>query len=91
MEYNIDIFRENIEKILDEADESELYDFTCDLFDCIYSDLVCEDESELYKNTVEAYADEIKNSIDIFNPSIKMDLLFLEKMLLELDRYLEMT
>lgn len=91
MEYNIDVFKENIEKILDEADENDLFDFTYDLFDCIYSDIVCENMSDLYKNTIEAYVDEIKNSLEIFNPEMKMDISLLEKMLVELERYLELS
>lgn len=89
MKDSIAIMKENIEKILDEADEKKLHDFTYDLFDCIYADIICEKESELHKNTVEAYADEIKNSIEIFNPEMKNDLEMLEKMLIEMERYVE--
>ena len=89
MENSIDIFKKKLEVIIDESDSLELKTFTYDLTDCIYADIVCENSNKIDKNLVEGYAEEIKNSIEIFNPEYKADIEILEKLLKELDYYLE--
>jgi len=82
-------FFQEIEKLLDEADEMKLSDFTYDLLDCIYSDIVSENINDFSKNTVEGYINEIENSLKIFNPELNEDIFVLEKMLNLLETYLE--
>ncbi len=89
MENPIDIFKKKLEDIVDESDNLELKNFTYDLIDCIYVDIVCEDSNEISKNLVEGYKNEVENSIEIYNPEYKQDIEMLEKILKELDFYLE--
>lgn len=90
MDKNTEDFFKNIEKILDEADYLGLSNFTYDLFDCIYSDIVAETATDFSKNIVEAYANEIRNSLEIMNPDLKSDIEMLEKVLIEMERYVEL-
>jgi len=81
--------RKNLNEIVDISDTIELKEFTYDLLDCIYVDICCEKDSRIAENLIEAYQNEVKNSIEIFNPEFKNDIDILEKVLRELDLYLE--
>lgn len=81
--------RENLNKIVDDSDNIELKEFTYDLLDCIYVDICCENDPRTAENLIEGYQNEVKNSLDIFNPELKNDIEVLEKVLRELDFYLE--
>lgn len=91
MENNIDIFKKNLENIVDESDTLDLKQFTFDLLDCIYVDIVCEESHKISKLVVEGYINEVKNSIEVFNPEYKLDIEILEKVLKELDYFLEFS
>jgi hypothetical protein len=82
-------FKENLTKIIEEADDLDLSQFTFDLLDCIWVDILDKNEPENYKNLVEAYANEIESSLEIFNPELKKDIEILEKVLKELQLYIE--
>jgi hypothetical protein len=81
--------KENINKIIDESDNLELTLFTFELLDCVWADIIEEDEEELSKELIEAYANEVRNSLEIMNPDLKIDIEMLEKVLKQLDFYLE--
>jgi hypothetical protein len=81
--------RENLNKIIEESDNFKLSLFTFELLDCIWSDIVSEDDEELSKELIEGYANEVRNSLEIMNPDLKIDIEMLEKVLKELDFYLE--
>lgn len=83
--------KENLNKIIDESDNLELSVFTFELLDCIWADIVEEEEEELCESLIEAYANEVKNSLEIMNPDLKIDIETLEKVLRELDFYIETT
>jgi hypothetical protein len=89
MENNIDIFQKNLNNIVDESDFLELKQFTFDLLDCLYVDIVCEETQKVSKLVIEGYINEVKNSIEVFNPEYKLDIEILEKVLKELDFFLE--
>lgn len=84
-------FLQNVEKILDQADEVGVSNFTYDLFDCIYSDIVVTSITDFSKNTLEAYVNEIRNSLEIMNPELKNDVEMLDRMLTEMEKYLEIN
>jgi hypothetical protein len=81
--------KENLNRIIEESDSFELTLFTFELLDCVWCDIVSEDDEELSKELIEAYANEVRNSLEIMNPDLKIDIEMLEKVLRELDLYLE--
>jgi hypothetical protein len=81
--------KENLNKIIEESDSFELTLFTFELLDCVWCDIVSEDDEELSKELIEAYANEVRNSLEIMNPDLKIDIETLEKVLKQLDFYLE--
>jgi hypothetical protein len=91
MEYTVENFKENLTKIVDNSDFLELKSFTYDLLDCVYVDICCEKSNKIHKILVEGYQNEIKNSIEIFNPEHKVDIEVLENLLKEIDYFLEFT
>lgn len=91
MEYTVENFKENLTKIVDNSDFLELKSFTYDLLDCVYVDICCEKSHKIHKILVEGYQNEIKNSIEIFNPEHKVDIEVLENLLKEIDYFLEFT
>jgi hypothetical protein len=91
MEYTIENFKENLTKLVDNSDFLELKSFTYDLLDCVYVDICSENTDKIHKILVEGYQNEIKNSIEIFNPEYKVDIELLENILKEIDYFLEFT
>jgi hypothetical protein len=91
MEYTIENFKENLTKLVDNSDFLELNSFTYDLLDCVYVDICSENTDKIHKILVEGYQNEIKNSIEIFNPEYKVDIELLENILKEIDYFLEFT
>jgi len=91
MEYTVETFKHNLNKIVDNSDFLELKSFTYDLLDCVYVDICSEKPHKIHKILVEGYQNEIKNSIEIFNPEYKMDIEVLENILKEIDYFLEFT
>ena len=83
--------KENLVKILEEADNLILTTFTFDLLDCIWSDIIEETDEELSTELVEAYAHEVESSLQIMNPELKEDVNTLEKILKELKICIEST
>ena len=82
-------FKENINKLIEDSDNLELSLFTFELLDCIWADIIEEDDEEITNSLIEAYAHEVRNSLEIMNPDLKNDIETLEKVLRELDFYLE--
>ena len=83
--------KENLNKIIEESDDYTLTLFTFELLDCVWCDIVSEDDEELSKELIEGYANEVRNSLEIMNPDLKIDIEMLEKVLKELDFYLEIN
>jgi hypothetical protein len=83
--------KENLNKIVEESDDYSLTLFTFELLDCIWCDIVSEDDEDLSKELIEGYANEVRNSLEIMNPDLKIDIEMLEKVLKELDFYLEIN
>jgi hypothetical protein len=81
--------KENLNKIIEESDNFKLTLFTFELLDCVWCDIVSEDDEELSKELIEGYANEVRNSLEIMNPDLKIDIDILEKVLKELDFYIE--
>jgi hypothetical protein len=54
-------------------------------------DICSENTDKIHKILVEGYQNEIKNSIEIFNPEYKVDIELLENILKEIDYFLEFT
>jgi hypothetical protein len=79
---------EKLVKILDEADTLPLTVFTFDLLDCIWSDIIEEEDEELSEELVEAYVHEVESSLQIMNPEIEKDVETLGKVLNHLKLYL---
>lgn len=78
-------FKENINKLIEYSDNLELSLFTFELLDCIWADIIEEDDEEITKSLIEAYAHEVRNSLEIMNPDLKIDIEMLEKVLIELE------
>jgi hypothetical protein len=81
--------QQNLNEIIDLSDSLELTLFTFELLDCIWADIIEEDDEEITNSLIEAYANEVRNSIEIMNPDLKIDIETLEKVLRELDFYIE--
>ena len=87
MSENYNEFQEKLNKIIEESDNLEFTLFTFELLDCIWSDIIEEEDDELCESLVEAYANEVRNSLEIMNPDLKMDIEILKRILIELESY----
>lgn len=81
MSENYKELQENLNKIIEESDNLELTLFTFELLDCIWSDIVQEEDEEICESLIEAYENEVRNSLEIMNPDLKIDIDVLEKVL----------
>jgi hypothetical protein len=77
--------QQNLNEIIDLSDSLELTLFTFELLDCIWSDIVEEIDEEMCESLIEAYANEVRNSLEIMNPDLKIDIDILKKVLKELE------
>jgi hypothetical protein len=77
--------QQNLNEIIDLSDSLELTLFTFELLDCIWADIIEEDDEEITNSLIEAYANEVRNSIEIMNPDLKIDIDILKKVLKELE------
>lgn len=84
MSDNYKELQENLNKIIDESDNLELTMFTFELLDCLWCDIVEEEDEEVCEDLIEAYENEVRNSLEIMNPDLKIDINVLEKVLIEL-------
>lgn len=73
--------QENLKKLIEESDNLELTMFTFELLDCIWCDIVEEDDVEVCEDLIEAYENEVRNSLEIMNPDLESDINVLEKVL----------
>jgi hypothetical protein len=89
MSKNLKEFQENLNKLIEESNNLELSLFSFELLDCIWADIIDEDDEEITESLVEAYANEVRNSLEIMNPDLKIDINILEKVLKELEFYIE--
>ena len=89
MEENYKELKKNLNKIIEESDDLQLTMFTFELLDCIWCDIVEEEDEEICESLVEAYANEVRNSLEIMNPGLKIDIETLEKVLIELENYVQ--
>lgn len=85
MSDNYNKLQQNLNKIIEESDNLELTIFTFELLDCIWCDIVEEEDEEICEDLIEAYANEVRNSLEIMNPDLKIDIYVLEKVLIELE------
>lgn len=85
MSDNYNKLQQNLNKIIEESDNLELTIFTFELLDCIWCDIVEEEDEEICEDLIEAYANEVRNSLEIMNPDLKIDIDVLEKVLIELE------
>ena len=85
MSENYQELKENLNKTIEESDNLELTMFTFELLDCIWCDIVEEEDEEICEDLIEAYANEVRNSLEIMNPDLKIDIKVLEKVLIELE------
>lgn len=85
MSDNYNKLQQNLNKIIEESDNLELTIFTFELLDCIWCDIVEEEDEEICEDLIEAYANEVRNSLEIMNPDLKIDINVLEKVLIELE------
>jgi SAM-dependent MidA family methyltransferase len=81
MSENYKELQENLNKIIEESDNLELTMFTFELLDCIWCDIVEEEDEEICESLIEAYENEVRNSLEIMNPDLKIDIDVLEKVL----------
>ena len=81
MSENYKELKENLNKIIEESDNIELTLFTFELLDCIWCDIVEEEDEEICESLIEAYENEVRNSLEIMNPDLKLDIDVLEKVL----------
>lgn len=84
MSENYKELKENLNKIVDESDNLELSMFTFELLDCVWCDIVEEEDEELCEDLLEAYENEVRNSLEIMNPDLKIDIKVLESVLNQL-------
>ena len=89
MSENYKELKENLNKIIEESDNIELTLFTFELLDCIWCDIVEEEDEEICESLIEAYENEVRNSLEIMNPDLKIDVNILEKVLIELENYIK--
>ncbi len=86
---NTESLQQKLGDIIEKSDNILLSNFTFDLLDCIYIDIVDVYSEDVNEDLLEGYLNEIKNSLEIMNPDLKNDIDILENLLKEIEFYTE--
>lgn len=81
--------QEELEVLLDEAEQSDIRDFSFELINAVWSEFCDIDSEDIELEMVKAYAQETQQSLEIFNPALELDIIYLEKLMKMLDNYIK--
>lgn len=81
--------QEELEVLLDEAEQSDIKDFSFELINAVWSEFCDIDPEDIELEMVKAYAQETQQSLEIFNPALELDIIYLEKLMKMLDNYIK--
>lgn len=82
-------FQEDLEVLMDEAEQSDIKDFSFELINAVWSEFCDVDAEDIELEMVKAYAQETQQSLEIFNPALELDIIYLEKLMKLLDDYIK--
>lgn len=80
--------QDDIEKLIDEAESADIKSFTFELINAVWAEFCDIDPEDIEKPMVEAYLQETDQSLEIFNPELKTDLVYMYELKTILEKYL---
>ena len=82
-------FQEELEILMDEAEESDIRDFSFELINAVWSEFCDVEPEDIELEMVKAYGQETQQSLEIFNPALELDIIYLERLMKIIDNYVK--
>ena len=82
-------FQQEIADLLDEVEISDVRTFTFELISLAYDEFCDIDLEDIELEVAEAYLKEVDDSLEIFNPEIELDIIYLKKLQNILENYIK--
>ena len=81
--------QEQLEILMDESEQDDIKDFSFELINAVWSEFCDVDPEDIELEMVKAYAQETEQSLEIFNPTLELDITYLERLMKILETYIK--
>jgi threonine dehydratase len=85
---NYAVFKEEIDQIINEAEQANVKDFTYNLILMIWDEFCTISDEEINENMIKDYTEEVKQSLEIMNPAFETDVQLVKILLATMEKYL---
>jgi hypothetical protein len=82
-------FQEEIADLMAETEISDVRNFTFELISIAFDEFCDIDPEDIELEVAEAYLKEVEDSLEIFNPEIELDIIYLKKLQNILENYIK--
>jgi hypothetical protein len=80
-------FKKDLEELMSKSENLDIKDFTYSLLSLIWAELCLNYGEEITKEDLSAFAEEVRQSLEIMNPALKTDIELIENLLNTLENY----
>jgi hypothetical protein len=82
-------FQEELSVLMDETEISDVRSFTYELIAIAFDEFCDIDPEDIELEVARAYLREVNDSLEIFNPEIELDIIYLKKLQFLLENYIK--
>ena len=73
--------QQELDELMTEIEESDVKDFTFELVNAVWDEFSDEESEDIDQEMVKAYEMETRQSLEIFNPELKLDISYIKRLL----------
>ena len=83
------VLQQELEILLDETEQSDVRDFTFELINTVFSEFCDIEIEDIDIELMSAYVQEVEQSLEIYNPALELDIIYIERLMKILDNYIK--
>lgn len=73
--------KQELDELMTEIEESDVKDFTFELVNAVWDEFSDEESEDIDQEMVKAYEMETRQSLEIFNPELDLDISYMKRLL----------
>jgi hypothetical protein len=73
--------QQELDELMTEIEESDVKDFTFELVNAVWDEFSDEESEDIDQEMVKAYEMETRQSLEIFNPELDLDISYMKRLL----------
>ena len=73
--------QQELDELMTEIEESDVKDFTFELVNAVWDEFSDEESEDIDQEMVKAYEMETRQSLEIFNPELELDISYIKRLL----------